>query len=381
MPGDPLLGRLMAGAAGQAAVYVSVYVDLDAASFATPRGRRAQVESLADEAWRQFTDSEQHRSVEQHQDTLPQDIERARRYLEAFRSEGARAVALFCSSSAGLFEAVRLARSVRPAMRIGGHPWLKPLIAAQPECFDWAVFAVSKEDAHLFVSSYGTLCEVPRFGGRRRLAGPGHTDPAGHPPVEEQVRQHVDAACGALSDRSAREPIRRLIVAMPKELEPTVMTSLRPAQKEHLIGHLLTAEVEELSPGRLAPEARRLVEEDRTRGEVDALSRLREALSRGEGAAAGLLAVLNVLNEQRAGELVMAAGFESGGAQCPFCHRLYMKGVRCAFDDANLSAVDDLAEVMVEMAIAQAASVHVVEQDTLSDLGGVAAVARYEAGG
>jgi peptide chain release factor subunit 1 len=355
---------------------VSVYVDLDPSEFGTPRARRAQIESLVAEARQRWTGADQNRGFA-HEDVLTRDVERVRRYLEAYRPEGARAVAVFCSSGDGLFEVVRLDRTVRPAMRIGPRPWLKPLLAARPETLDCTVLAVSKQEARLFEAAGGGLTEVRDFAGRSRLAGHGHADMPHQRHVEEQVRRHVDEACRALATRAGRKPVRSLVLASPTELRDTVVPRLRSSERDRMIGHIPIDDVEEVTAAQLAPEARRLVDETRARDDERAMSRLRDALGRGEGAAAGIKPVLGILNDRRAGEVVMADAFEAAGSRCPSCGRLYATGTRCPFDDSALRRVDDLAEAVVESAIAQSAPVHVVGGDPPFELG-VAAIARYE---
>src|SRR5436305_9145948 len=140
--------RLVSRRAGHPVI--SVYLDLDPERFATAPARASQIRSLVDEAAREV---DERRVDLSHDDktALRQDLERVRDYLLSREPpyQGARALALFCSSRDDLFETVQLARPVEGQVVIEGAPFVAPLIEATQHR-TWCVALVSRRAVRVF---------------------------------------------------------------------------------------------------------------------------------------------------------------------------------------------------------------------------------------
>ena len=105
---------------------LSVFINLDPREFATPPARATEIRSVLDAALR---------SIRAHGDlthqeraALESDVERVRERLRTGTdTEGARALAVFASQPAGLFEVLRLPRPVPHKVGIGDGPCVEPL--------------------------------------------------------------------------------------------------------------------------------------------------------------------------------------------------------------------------------------------------------------
>jgi hypothetical protein len=118
---------------------LSLHLDLDPAEFATPPARATAARSLIDEADRRVRE----RDGLSHGDktALKANLKRAREYLERdLEADGARAVAVFAAESAGLFETLKLPRSVRNRVAI-----------ARREA--WCVILVNRQEGRVFRGS------------------------------------------------------------------------------------------------------------------------------------------------------------------------------------------------------------------------------------
>jgi hypothetical protein len=186
--GSGLLGKSYAvsamAAAGQARRLVeyrpghpviSLYMDLDPEQFATPPARAAQIRSLIDQA---------HRNLEaqnglSHADrvALKADIARIDDFLSSPEApfKGVRALAVFCSGQAELFEVVPLSRPTEARAVIRPSPYVEPLVAAL-QMNRWLVALVSRHDGRVLAANGSrSTCPAPprsRSGARWRSSSP-----------------------------------------------------------------------------------------------------------------------------------------------------------------------------------------------------------------
>src|SRR5437660_10107624 len=134
--------RLVSRRAGHPVI--SVYLDLDPERFATAPARASQIRSLIDEAARDV-DERQDDLAHEDKTALRADLERIRDYLLSREPpyQGARALALFCSTRDDLFETVQLPRPVEGRVVIEPAPFVAPLIEATQQR-NWCVALVSR---------------------------------------------------------------------------------------------------------------------------------------------------------------------------------------------------------------------------------------------
>jgi peptide chain release factor subunit 1 len=355
---------------------LSLYLDLDPAQFATPPARATGVRSLLDEADRKLRD---HDGLS-HQDRadLEASLKRAAALLERdLPTEGAQAVAVFSSETAGLFEALRLPRPVRSRVAIGHSPLVAPLARLERR-ERWCVALVNRRDARIFRGSPDGLREIEQihdvvFGQHDQG---GWSQARYQRGIEKEKDDHLKHTAEALMRQFKRRPFQRLIVGGPREVAADFESKLHGYLSERLAGRI-EVDVDNSTPDQVLQKAQPLFEELEEEREAAALERLGE----GGRAAIGLEDVLQALNERRVECLLLDERFAAPGASCPECGWLGPGGERtCPVDGRELVRLDDLTEAAIELTLQQSAEILGISrrrEELQERAGGVAALLRF----
>jgi peptide chain release factor subunit 1 len=354
-------------------VVLSLYLNLDPSEFATPPARKTAVRSLIDEAERRVRE----RNGLSHDDkaSLQASLERASAFLQNdLPSDGAHALAVFVSEPDGLFEALKLPRSVQNQVAISHTPLVGPL-ARLARRERWCVTLVNRRDARIFRGSPDGLREIEHI----------HDDVSGQHDqggwsqaryqrsIEKEKDDHLKDTCDALMRHFRRQPFERLIVGGPREVATDFESKLHKYLGERLAGRI-DVDVEHSSADQVLASARPLIEKLEQAREREALERL------GERGVPGLEAVIEPLNERRVELLLLDEQFGGvTGVQCPECGWLGLEGKRCPADGSELMQLDDLTEAMIELSVQQSAELLAVhhERSALERHGGAAALLRF----
>ncbi len=353
-------------------VVLSLYLNLDPSQFATPPARKTSVRSLIDEAERRVRE----RNGLSHDDrmALQASLERATAFLENdLPSDGAHALALFASEQNGLFEALKLPRSVPNRVAIGHSPLVGPL-ARLEQRERWCLALVNRRDARIFRGSPDGLREIQQI----------HDDVSGQHDqggwsqaryqrgIEKEKDDHLKDTGDALMRHFKRQPFERLIVGGPREVVTDFEQKLHHYLRDRLAGRI---EVDvRSSPDQVLDAARPLIERLEHERERKALEKL------GERGAAGLENVLPPLNERRIELLILDEQFGGvTGVQCLECGWLGLEGDRCPADGSEIAELEDLTEAMIELSVQQSADLLAVhhERGALEAHGGAAALLRF----
>jgi peptide chain release factor subunit 1 len=354
-------------------VVLSLYLNLDPSQFATPPARKTSVRSLLDEAERRL------REVDglSHQDkmALQAALERATRFLEnELPSDGAHGLAVFASEPNGLFEAVKLPRSVPNRVAIGHSPLVGP-IARLARRERWCLALVNRRDARIFRGSPDGLREVEQI----------HDDVSGQHDqggwsqaryqrgIEKEKDDHLRDTGEALMRHFRRQPFERLIVGGPREVVTDFEQKLHHYLRDRLAGRI-EVDVERSNADQVLEAARPLIEKLEHRRELEALEKL------GERGACGLEDVLPPLHERRVELLILDEQFGGvTGVQCLECGWLGLEGDHCPADGSELVELEDLTEAMIELSVQQSADLLAVhhERGVLEAHGGAAALLRF----
>ena len=354
---------------------LSLYLDLDPAEFATPPARATAARSLLDEADRRL----RQRDGLSHQDKLDlrASLERARTFLEReLAADGSRAVAVFVAESAGLFETVKLPRSVRSRVAIGRSPLVGPLAALERR-EAWCVMLVNRREGRVLRGGPEGLREL----GSVHDDVHGQHDQGGwsqaryQRSVDKEAADHLRHAADVLFRHFQRRPFERLLVGGPVEVVSDFESKLHHYLAERMAGRI-DVDVEHSSPEQVLEAARPCFEDVERRREEEAMARV-EA---GGRAAAGLEDVLVGLNERRVELLLGNERFSAPGSACPACG--WLTGGRrrtCPVDGERLERLDDVSEAAIEAALQQSAEILPVRHlvDELEAHGGIAALLRF----
>lgn len=351
-------------------VVLSLYLNLDPSEFATPPARKTAVRSLIDEAERRVRNvSDGDRA------SLQGSLERASAFLENdLPSDGAHALAVFVSEENGLFEALKLPRSVQNQVAIGRTPLVGPL-ARLARRERWCVTLVNRRDARIFRGSPDGLREIEQihdvvFGQHDQG---GLSQARYQRGIEKEKDDHLKNTGDALMRHFKRQPFERLIVGGPREVVTDFEGKLHHYLEERLAGRI-DVDVERSSPAQVLEAAQPLIDKLEQGQEREALERL------GERGVAGLRDVLPPLNERRVELLLLDEQFGGApGVQCLECGWLGLEGDTCPADGSELAQLEDLTEAMIELSVQQSAELHAVrhERAALEQHGGAAALLRF----
>ena len=354
---------------------LSLYLDLDPTEFATPPARATAARSLLDEADRRVRE----RDGLSHQDKvdLRASLDRARTFLEReLVADGSRAVAVFAAESAGLFETLKLPRSVRNRVAIGRSPLVGPLAALERR-EAWCVTLVNRQEGRVFRGSPDGLREL----GSVHDDVHGQHDQGGwaqaryQRSVEKEASDHLRHAAEVLFRHFQRRPFEHLLLGGPAEVVSDFESKLHDYLAERVAGRV-DVDVEHSTPEQVLQAARPCFEEVQRRHEDESIARL-EAGSRAVG---GLEDVLSALGERRVETLFFSERFSAPGAVCPECGWAATADERaCPVDGSELERLDDVTEAAVELALQQSATVLPMTHraDELEARGGIAALLRF----
>jgi peptide subunit release factor 1 (eRF1) len=355
---------------------LSVYMDLDPATFGTQPARAAQVTSLVDAADRRIRAADLDHATRA---SLRQDVERVREALrDGDSTKGAHALAVFASQPDELFEVLRLPDAVPHTVVLGDAPWLDPLVGRGRT--RRSVALVNRRTLRLFA-------DMPD-GSMREVASVADEVPSQHDrgglsqanyerSIEEEVRKHLEHSAALLFQQFQREPFDQLAVGASAELWPEFERMLHDYLRKRTLGRF-DVDVEHVGLEQALAAARPLFDEAAAKQLDGRLSRLQQALAQGERAAGGLAAVLDALSERRVETLLYETGFSSPGYVCPQSGWLGVGPAGCPSGEGNAQPRDNVLDDAIAAAIVQRADVcALVDRPELGPHGGIAALLRF----
>jgi peptide chain release factor subunit 1 len=372
--------RSLAETSAEEETVLSVYVDLDPQSFAAPRGRATEIDSLLDGAHREIESGERSHGALV---ALRSSLARARELLTpsgAWASD-ARSYALFLCEPLGLERGLRLAHPVAGHVVISDAPFIAPLTDAGPSA-RICVLLVDERFARVLRGSGTRLREVVSFGDdvHGRHSQGGWSQARYERSIAADIDSHLRHVARALADLLRIVPFQRLLIACTKPLWPRVRDALSSEvaallDERRVVLDVGDATIEDVVAAVRAP----LAAEQRER-EEQALARLREHVGRdGDArAAVGLADVLDALVQRRVETLLHDDAFHAEGVLCERCGWMGVAGERCPVDDAELRRREDIVDDALRAASGQAAELLALhDRPELGPLGRIAATLRF----
>jgi peptide chain release factor subunit 1 len=370
--------RQLAGVRPAHGKVLSLYLNLDPTQFATPPARSSEIRSVLSRAERLVREDE--RLSHDERESLKDDLERVRDYLGGdLDTQGAHAVAIFCSGAANLFEVIKLPRPVPDEAIVTDTPYVEPLVGIGAREY-WCVLLANRHVARILCGSREQLREIESIEADLTTVG----DVGGPYPANESrttdrdVEQHFKNVSRVMLDRFGRRPPDALLVGAPRELVNQLEARLHPDMRRKLCGRI-EVDVEHSSVDDVRAAAEPVIAAVARRRDDETLERLRERLGIGERAVAGVEAVLGAITEQRVETLLVDDGLTVPGRRCPTCDLLTLAATaRCPADGAEMAEVEDVVEAAVERALGQSADVLVLRnRPDLAENGSIAALLRF----
>jgi peptide subunit release factor 1 (eRF1) len=367
---------------------LSVFINLDPREFATPPARATEINSVLDEASRTVRDLAG--LTHDERKDLQSDVERVREGLRnGVDTEGARALAVFASQPAGLFEVLKLPRPVDHKVAIGDHPCVEPLARIGTGEL-WWLLLVDRRHARLLTGTVDGVVEVWRadepISGVRQQAGfsqsrgdqRGGGESRYERGIEKDVDDHYRHVGEELRKRLAHETIAGVLVGGPTEAVARFESLLHADVSKCLKGRF-DSEVWTSGADDVLKSAMPVLDELSARRDAELLDRIGQGLGTGR-AAAGLSDVLTAVHERRVETLIVQEGFTAKGTRCPQCDWMGQSaGGQCPADGTMTEVVDNIVEAAVGRAFGQDARVRYLAADEghLEQHGSIAALLRF----
>lgn len=367
--------RRLAGHESRDSPVLSFYVDLDPSEYAAAGARSSAVRSLVDEAHRRIETDEELSHDGRKQGLAA--VQRVRDWFESsgFSVEAAHGIAVFAGGD-GLFEVLKLPRTVANELVVERKPFVEPLLEMAASG-GWCVLLASRDHARLFRGGVDRLDEGSALSEETARSEGGQSQARDEGSVEEEVDEHLRQVAAVLYERFKRAPFEHLALGATRELAPRLERELHPDLSARLAGRI-DVDVGNASADDVLAAAGELMDAEERRREEEALGRLHERLSDGRGAS-GVEDVLAALTEQRVETLLLAHGFSASGALCPRCGWLGGPEVaQCPADETDTERRDDIVDLAIDRALGQSAMVLVPRRSTeVADRGGMAAILRF----
>jgi peptide chain release factor subunit 1 len=357
---------------GHGARVLSVYLDLDPERQVT-HSYRIVLEDLA-KAAREPLDKDARRDLEA-------EAANVQEWLETERPR-ARGLAVFSSSTAGLWVTYRLPVPVPDRLSFDIHPLVMPLVGLIEDLERYVVALVDKESARLLTVFEGKIESVEAFTddvpGKHDQGGPAQARLQRH--HEDHVLRHLKRVVQRLSERLRQRTFDRLILAGPEEATTEVRERLPHELARRLVAtvpaEMFATDAEIL---RVTLEIEQRVERESEEGLVTAV--IDASRSNGPGAC-GMSSTLEAVWLRQVWTLVLADGLTASGSECPVDERLYLDPPGpCPMCGAAKLPVGDVVDRAAQLTLEQDGGVEIVHEAAAERLrdacDGVGAVLRF----
>jgi peptide chain release factor subunit 1 len=355
---------------------ISIYVDFDPSAAPTVPAEKARFHARVDEA-KKLADARARDRGRDCKNSLAADFERIKEWAaEEFDRDGARALAVFASSAAGLFRIVPLLEPVTDGWEVGPELWISPLAGQLGRGEGALVAVVSRERGVLYRLHEGRLEEIAD----ESEAVPGQHDQGGWSQaryqrhIENIVLRHLKTV-GEEIDKTVHNRRPHLVMVAPEEMRGELESKLSHEARESIVGWVSAdahaSETELLEP------VRPLLHEARARADEAALERWQAERGRGGKVAAGWKQTLEAASDARVEVLLVSEGARHRAWSCPQCGRAYVDGGKCPLDDTKLEERDDAVDLAIHRTVLHGGSFVPFGAGALADADGIGALLRF----
>jgi len=351
---------------------LSVFLNLDPTSFATPAARSSAITSVITAAAHKVDESEG--LTHDERIGLRDDVERVREVLEGsdIAQNGTRAVAVYACGAEGLLDVIKLRRPVDNKVVLDRTAFVEPLVV-QGTDERWMVLLVNRRAARLFFGPGDALEETDRLvDDVHQQHGKGGWSQSNYQrSVEKEVSDHLQNAADLAFQLYKKQGADRVLVGVPGELLTELKGKLHPYLIERAAGKI-NVDVENATLDDVCAAARPEITAHSMRAEREVLDRLQQGVGAGGRGAAGIEEVLDALNQARVETLLIAENFKAPGRVD------FQAGLLLPETAEGGEPVEDIVEPAIEKAIEQSAHALVVRHHTdLEPMGGIGALLRF----
>ncbi len=316
-------------------------------------------------------------------DSLARDLDRIRTFVREQAMQGARGVAIFANSGAGLWETFVFPYRVANHIAVGPTPYVKPLFRVleryQPVC----TVLIGKGRARIFLLDGDEIEECTDIFG----AVPKRHDQGGWAQArlqrhhDERVAQHLKQTAEALLTLYQEGNFQRLLIGGTEELVSQFRTHLHPYLKDRVVATFpmgMTASLNTVKERSL-----KVLREMDEAAHRELLEHLASEVAAHNLAVAGITSTVRALERGQIATLIVNDGYSASGYRCPSCEHLVLEEQeRCPYCSAKLERLDDIVAFVIDKAYDQEAEVvfpvGAANQARLAGLGHIGALLRYQ---
>jgi peptide subunit release factor 1 (eRF1) len=295
----------------------------------------------------------------------------------------ARGIALFACEELQLYLAVPLPRVHRTRLVLDDTPWVRELVAAEPECGRVFVAVLDRRRARFFAVVPGSTSEldalVPATGPtakyhRDEQDAPGVGERSFHGRLEEERRRHYAAVVDRLDRLAQAGDVRGVVIAGPLAHTAAVTRMLPPRLARQLLGRIRLP-VTPVTPAEVGVATLAAAEQHQAKLVDRELHLLRESLGTGL-ATSGPRETLAALARGQIRTLYVGLSQAPNGFRCADGGLVLTRG-DCR-GKAEPRPVSDIVDEAVEAALSQGATVVTIEDPQLAaSVQGIAALLRF----
>src|SRR3954449_5667041 len=214
---------------------LSVFLNLDPTTFATPAARSSAITSVMTAAAHKVEESEG--LTHEERMALRDDVERVREVLAGsdIAQNGTRALAIYACGPEGLLEVVRLRRPVENKVVLDRTPCVEPLVM-QGTDERWMVLLSNRRAARIFFGPGDALEETDRFVDdvHQQHQQGGWSQQRYERSVDKEVSDHLQNAADLAFELYKTQGADRVLVGVPAELHAEFKSKLHPYLKERI---------------------------------------------------------------------------------------------------------------------------------------------------
>jgi peptide chain release factor subunit 1 len=296
---------------------------------------------------------------------------------ERFERGSTRGLALFASSSNGLWEDVEIPRPVRNQVDVGPSANVLQLEAVLETYPTTCTTLVDHQHARLFLAHLGRIEEISEVSddvpNRHDQGGLAQMRLQRH--VDDHRQKHFKHVAEELFRLRERRHFDHLVLAGASDVVAELERELHDYVGKRIRARIvlpMTASAQEVLDRSLV-----LDEELEAHREREEAERLLEAVAARRGVG-GLDGVLEAVWEARAGELLVDDELRHPGSICGTCGRLASTNGACSACRGRTEAVPDVVETGVAVALRQGCRIETITQDgLLAEVGGIGAFLRF----
>lgn len=316
------------------------------------------------------------------------DIEAVERYFDFEYDWQGRGVVVFSCQDADFWRSYSLAVPVHNFAYVSHRPYIKPLTDVLDAYGRYGVILLDSEGSRMFLFSLGELVEATgtlgeevrrtKHGGASGVAGMrGGMTPRTARRGEAVVLRNLKEVAEATEAFCNNNGCRRLVLGGTEANVSQFLDILPKAMQDKVIG---TFTIDPAAPSKeVQARSMDLIEDVAEKREAELVEEMIAGWKRGTGAAVGLSDTLVVLQEHRAGMLLVGAGYEASGYRCQSCRYLMLtERDECPLCGGVVEHVEDLVDTMTHRALEQGVDVEIVRgSQVLEEAGSVGALLRY----